>query len=168
MCREPLSLLGGCGWWWSPVVVVSQIWNLLKFYYLRRFYDYLRRAHNESATKIQHVTHGMASTPPGYHLVGYHLVHAVLEGNASQGTPSHPRMVPGVASAEAHALATLHGCRLPAPVEVMVEGGDRGGGALGVYYVAIDGAGDAVTHRVRSQRVLPIVLPEPCILNPEP
>ena len=107
----------------------------------------------------------MARTPRGYHLVGHHLVYAVLEDasrrlvatSAEDGVSSSPggdaahrqkgvEKNDGFPSSSCSTFDALDGF-LPAPVEVIFEGGGGGGGDLAVYVVT-DVAGQSVTHRV--------------------
>lgn len=96
----------------------------------------------------------MASTPPGYHLVGHHLVYAILGGvgvsRRHVGTPEDVCASPVDAHHGSCSTYEALAGFLPAPVEVIFEGGgggERAGGDLAVYVVT-DVSGESVTHRV--------------------
>lgn len=109
---------------------------------------------NSRVNREESAPRDMASTPPGYHLVGYHLVYAILEGvgvsRRRVGSPEDVSTLPVDAHHGSCSTYEALAGFLPAPVEVIFEGGgggERAGGDLAVYVVT-NVAGESVTHRV--------------------
>ena len=95
----------------------------------------------------------MGPIPRGYHLVGHHLIYAVLEDVCRRRNHASSSAVGDAITEDddvsCPTLGALQGF-LPAPAEVIFEGrcgGERSGGELAVY-IATDVAGTPVTLRV--------------------
>ena len=91
----------------------------------------------------------MGPIPRGYHLVGHHLIYAVLDDVCRR-----PRHAAESAVDDDESCSTFgalqEGFLLPAPVEVICEsrgGREKSGGELAVY-IATQVAGTSVTLRV--------------------
>lgn len=95
----------------------------------------------------------MGSMPRGYHLVGHHLIYAVLDDVCRRRRHSAESAVDDAIEDDDESCSTFGALQegfLPAPVEVIFEsrgGREKSGGELAVY-IAAQVAGTSVTLRV--------------------